>query len=220
MKWIGAFFLSYCLMASVFAGNEEQVMSEQLPDYVVSNDETQPESLRAVLRQVAEPIGFPMTEEELHALQTLEEKYDSEENMAGLAAPQIGISKQIIIFALSDDPELKKWRSNITDTMPKTIWLNPSYEPVGDETDIDYEACFSVQGVAGPVERYTTISYQAMLPNGEKVSGVVNGFLARIIQHETEHLQGKLFTDKIAPEDLMDIEEYRKIRKSSMKVSA
>lgn len=190
---------------------------KELPDYVVSNDDSQPASVRAVLREIAAPVSFPMTEEEQEALQTLEAKYDSEENMAGLAAPQIGISKQMIIFALSDDPELKKWRSNIIDTMPKTIWLNPSYEPVGNETDVDYEACFSVKDIAAPVERYSAIKYQAMLPSGEQVSGIARGFLARIIQHETEHLQGKLFTDTVDADDVMSIEEYRRIRKSAIK---
>lgn len=188
----------------------------ELPPYVVINSETQPESLKQVLRQKAEPFTFPLTDEDKELLKTLEAKYDAEENCTGLAAPQIGIGRQAIVFAVPDEPWLKKWRPDLSDTMPKTIWLNPQYEAVGDEKNIDYEACFSVEGVAAEVPRFKTIKYTANLMDGTLVKGIAHGFLARAIQHEVDHLNGTLYTDYVAPEDIMTIEQYRNIRRAKI----
>ena len=189
-------------------------MPNALPRYVDINDPTCPN--REVLQTPAQPFTFPLTKEDLAIIKTLEAKYDSEENCSGLAAPQIGFSKQAIVFALSDDPDLKKWRPDISDTMPKTLWLNPSYEPVGDEKHTDYEGCFSVGKVAGPVARYKTVHYKAYLINGTKVEGLAHGFLARIIQHEIDHIRGILYTQYVPEGQLLPVEEYRRMRKEAM----
>ena len=165
---------------------------------------------------MGQPFTFPLSAEDLAIIKTLEAKYDSEENCSGLAAPQIGFSKQAIVFALDADEELKKWRPDISDTMPKTIWLNPHYEPVGDDKHIDYEACFSVGDSAGPVARYKTIRYQAYLVDGTKVDGVAHGFLARIIQHEIDHVHGILYTRYVPEGQLLPLDEYRRMRKEAM----
>src|SRR5690606_24142711 len=107
-------------------------------------------------------------------------------------------------FAAPDDEQLKAWRQDHQQFMPRTIWVNPSYEPLpGQEGEIttDVEACFSVHDLAGPVPRYTEIKYTAYLPDGAMVTGNAKGFLARIIQHETDHLDGTLFIDKVSEED-------------------
>ncbi len=190
--------------------------TNELPPYVIINNETQPESLKQVLRQVAAPFTFPLSEEDMALLKILEAKYDAEENCTGLAAPQIGIGRQAIVFEVPDEPWLKKWRPDLSDTMPKTIWLNPQYEGVGDEKNIDYEACFSVEGVAAEVPRFKTVKYTANLKDGSCVQGVAHGFLARAIQHEVDHLNGILYTDYVAKEDIMTIEQYRSIRKAKI----
>lgn len=95
---------------------------ELLPDYIVWNEQTNSNS---VIRRPAEEMQFPLSEQDVQDIKTLDEKYESEQGCAELAAPQIGISKQFIIFAVADDPRLKKWRSDLTQTMPKSIWLNP-----------------------------------------------------------------------------------------------
>ena len=84
--------------------------------------------------------------------------------------------------------------------LPKSIWINPSFKPVSKKKTIDWEACFSVDGVKGEVPRFTEILYEAWTPDGKKVKGRVKGFLARLIQHEIDHLNGILFIDHI-PED-------------------
>lgn len=190
------------------------MMKEDLPSYVIldMSDMGKP----TVLREPAKPVSFPLSEEDQKIIQILTEKFDQEDNCAGLAAPQIGMSKQVIIFAVEDDPALKKWRPDLTDTMPKTIWINPSYEPVGEKKHTDYEACFSVDDLAGPVARFETIRYVAYTPEGKRVEGIARGFLARLIQHEIDHLKGRCFVDLVPEEELLPIEEYRKKRKSAM----
>ncbi|RZI47107.1 peptide deformylase [Candidatus Finniella inopinata] len=189
-------------------------MSVKLPPYVVINDPNCPN--KEVLETPAKAFTFPLTKEDLAIIKILEAKYDAEENCSGLAAPQIGFSKQAIVFALSDDPDLKKWRPDISDTMPKTLWLNPSYEPVGDDKHIDYEGCFSVADVAGPVARYKTIKYAAYSKEGTKIEGVAHGFLARVMQHEIDHIRGILYTQYVPDGKLLPVEEYRRMRVEAM----
>ncbi len=186
------------------------------PSYVVMNDEQQSMARRKVLLTEAEALSFPLSEEDMAMLKILEEKFDREENCAGLAAPQIGFSKQIIVFAAKADPTIKKWRPDFSQSMPKTIWINPSYEAAGDEQHADYEACFSVNDMAGMVPRYTKIHYSAYLPDGTKVSGLAEGFLARIIQHEIDHLKGILFTSHVKEDELFNLTEYRRMRREKM----
>lgn len=186
------------------------------PPYVVINNDEQSKELKSVLVTKAQPIEFPMSEEDRTILEILEDKFDKEENCAGLAAPQIGFPKQIIVFAAPITPEMQKWRPDLTQSMPKTIWINPQYEPIGDELNEDYEGCFSVHDIAGTVKRYKQINYSAYLPDGTPVLGTAEGFLARIIQHEVDHLNGVLFTDKIPKKLQFSISEYREVRAKKM----
>lgn len=185
------------------------------PDYVTTDSKTKPRP--QVLSVVAKKLSFPLTKEDQEDVNTLEKKFDAEQNCAGLAAPQIGISKQIIVFSALDIPELKKWRPDFTQTMEKTIWINPSYEAIGTDQQEDYEGCFSVINLAGNVKRYKKVRYKASNIHGESIEGVAEGFLARIIQHEVDHLNGKLFMDYLSEDQLMNIEEYRKKRDEAMK---
>ncbi len=186
-----------------------------LPAYVVLNI---PKNIKpTVLRTPAQPLTFPLSVEDQEVIQILSAKFDAEENCAGLAAPQIGFGKQVIIFAAPEDPQLKKWRPDFDQTMPKTIWINPTYAPVGDERHTDYEACFSVDDLAGPVARFKTIRYSAYTPEGLRVEGVARGFLARIIQHEVDHIKGQCFVDHVSEKELLPLEEYRKKRQKAMK---
>jgi peptide deformylase len=188
---------------------------KELPSYVLIDD--QKCLNRGILRRIAEPFPFPLSEDDKEILKILEAKFDSETNMTGLAAPQIGFSKRAIIFAVLDTPEMKKWRPDISDTLPKSIWLNPSYTPIGNEKHSDYESCFSVGEWAGEVERFKSVNYTAYLPNGEYVNGTASGFLARAIQHEIDHLNGILFIDLVPKDKLFTIEEFRCKRAERLK---
>lgn len=185
-----------------------------LPPYVVLNDPECPNT--EVLRSPAEAFTFPLSKEDIDLINTLVHKYDQEGNCAGLAAPQIGIGKRVIVFEVPDDPALKKWRPDLEETMPKTIWLNPSYEAVTEEFQEDYEGCFSVANLAGPVKRHKKIRYKAYNQDGSLIEGTATGFLARVIQHEIDHLNGKLCIDYVAPDELLTIDEYRKRRAAAM----
>jgi peptide deformylase len=184
-----------------------------LPSYVVLND---PNANTDVLRTPAAPLIFPLSAEDKEVVRILTAKFDGEENCAGLAAPQIGFGKQVIIFSVPDDPQLKKWRPDLIQTMPKTVWVNPTYEGVGEEKHTDYEGCFSVNDLAGPVARFKTIRYSAYTPEGTFVDGTAQGFLARLIQHEVDHLKGRCFIDYVPKDELLSIEEYRARRKNAM----
>lgn len=183
--------------------------SSKLPDYAPTES--------AVLHKAAERFEFPLMQKDLKEIDTLEAKYDAEKNCAGLAGPQIGLGKAVIIFAVDDDPDLKKFRKDLKETMPKTVWLNPSYEPIGKDMSEDWEGCFSVPDVAGLVKRYTKIRYTAFDKMGTKITGTATGFLARVIQHETDHINGILFTEKAIK--VMPLDEYRAMRKKAMEQS-
>lgn len=178
----------------------------ELPDYQAIDFNAQ--LFPKVLRVTAKKLAFPLAQEDIEDIKILEKKYDQEENCAGLAAPQIGISKQVIVFA-TNEPDLKKWRPDFTQSMPKTIWINPSYEPVGNEKHEDYEGCFSVIDRVGMVNRYQKIRYKAYNLKGELQEGTAEGFLARLIQHEIDHLNGKLYIDLVPENKLMSTESFR-----------
>jgi peptide deformylase len=185
-----------------------------LPSYVVLNNPQ--EKRTSVLRTPAQPLSFPLSEADQEVIRTLVSKFDHEERCAGLAAPQIGFGKQVIVFATPDDPHFKKWRPDLNDTMPKTIWINPTYEPVDEDKHSDYEGCFSIAEVTGPVARFKTIRYSAYTPEGVLVEGIARGFLARIIQHEIDHLRGRCFIDYVPENELLPIDEYWKRRQAAM----
>lgn len=183
---------------------------QDLPDYVVINN---PKSKnRDVLRTVTEEVKFPLDEETLQVIEHLQAKYDGEENCAGLAAPQIGYSKRILILEVPDDEELKKFRADLSDTLPKSLWINPSYTPLTDEKRSDWEACFSVDDFAAEVPRYTEVAYEAWTPEGTRIQGKARGFLARLVQHEIDHLNGVLFIDRVPEEEWISREELNRIR--------
>lgn len=185
-----------------------------LPDYVVLNDETC--ELRHMLTEPSQTLTFPLSKEDWDDIATLETKYDQAENCAGLAAVQIGIHKRIVVLAVKYSDELKKWRPDLTDALPKSIWINPTYTPLTDEMHTDYEGCFSVNEIVGEVPRYKSIRYEAFTPEGQKVTGVAHGFLARLIQHEIDHTNGFCFVHRTKESSTMTKEEYQQLREQRM----
>ncbi len=187
--------------------------SQVLPPYVTIKHVN---DINPILQAMAKPFVFPLSEEDQRDIQTLIAKFDAEGNCSGLAAPQIGIQKQAIVFAVVDSDVIRQWRPDATEFMPKTIWLNPSYEAISNVIHEDYEACFSVDGFAGKVPRYHKIRYEAYTLAGELIQGEATGFLARVIQHEIDHVHGILFVDRTNPEAIMSMEVYRQIRAKAL----
>lgn len=212
-KHIFSLLVLITLCQHSLASKMENSDMENLPNYVSIKD---PREHSEILRQPATEMTFPLSEEDREIIRILESKFDAEENCAGLAAPQIGFRKKAIVFAIEATEELKKWRPDLTEGMPKSIWINPSYKSVGEDTCEDFEASFSVEGMAGKVRRFNRISYQAYLHDGSKVEGEVSGFLARLIQHEIDHTNGRLFVDLVPEGQLFTMEEYRKMRAAKM----
>lgn len=105
-----------------------------------------------------------------------------EANGVGLAAPQIDLNMRVFV---ADDGE-----------SGFEAYVNPIWEPVGNETNVDTEGCLSVPGYVGLVERYTTVRIKYQDVRGKKKQKVATGLLARCIQHETDHLNGILFIEK------------------------
>ena len=118
------------------------------------------------------------------------------EDGAGIAAPQIGHYVRIIMFGIEEDNSRYPNRNPI----PFTVLINPEIKPLTDETESGWEGCLSVPGMRGLVPRYTKIEYSGLDVQGQPVSRVAEGFHARVVQHECDHLDGILYPFRI--EDL------------------
>ena len=112
---------------------------------------------------------------------------------AGLAAPQIGVDLQLVIFG-TDAPNPRYPEAPI---VPRTVLVNPVIEPLGAEEEEGWEGCLSVPGLRGVVPRWKKIRYTGFDPFGEPIDRVVEGFHARVVQHECDHLQGVLYPMRV-----------------------
>jgi peptide deformylase len=149
-----------------------------------------------LLRQVAAPVAALGTPE-LQALVA-----DMDDTMraldgAGLAAPQIGVSLRVVIFEVRANR-----RYPGVEQVPYTVLVNPVLEPLGDELDSGWEGCLSVPGMRGLVPRFRRLRYRGWSPDGSAIDRTVDGFHARVVQHEVDHLDGILFPQRIR--DLRD----------------
>jgi peptide deformylase len=114
------------------------------------------------------------------------------ENGAGIAAPQIGVNLRVVIFGYEDNP-----RYPDEDAIPQTVLINPVITPMGDDMDVGWEGCLSVPGMRGLVPRFTHIRYQGLDQFGQSIDREVDGFHARVVQHECDHLDGILYPQRI-----------------------
>ena len=113
---------------------------------------------------------------------------------AGLAAPQIGVPLRLVIFGISRNPRYPE-----AGPIPETILINPELMPLGDELECGWEGCLSVPGLRAEVPRPRRLQYRALTPTGAWIERKVEGFHARVVQHECDHLDGVLFPDRLAP---------------------
>jgi peptide deformylase len=114
-------------------------------------------------------------------------------NGAGLAAPQIGVDLQLVIFG-TDAPNP---RYPDAPPVPRTVLLNPVVTPLGDAEESDWEGCLSVPGLRGVVPRWAKIRYQGFDQYGDAIDRTVEGFHARVVQHECDHLIGMLYPMRV-----------------------
>ena len=113
-------------------------------------------------------------------------------NGAGLAAPQIGVGLQVVIFEVSSNP-----RYPDAESVPFTVLINPLLTPLSDELEEGWEGCLSVPGMRGLVPRYTVLRYQGFDAEGQSIDRSVSAFHARVVQHEVDHLHGVLYPMRI-----------------------
>ncbi|MEW9624012.1 peptide deformylase [Rhodanobacter geophilus] len=145
------------------------------------------------LLRVAPPVPDAMLgSAELDAL--IADMFDTMQDAGGvgLAAPQIGVDLQLVIFGFEhserypDAPEV-----------PRTILLNPVITPLSQDMEEGWEGCLSVPGLRGAVNRYSLIRYQGTDPRGAAIDRRAEGFHARVVQHECDHLIGRLYPSRI-----------------------
>jgi len=149
-----------------------------------------------LLLQKAEPVTQFHTAE-LHSLiQDLEDTM-AHMNGAGIAAPQIGVSLQVVIFGQKSASDYINPRYPDADIVPYTVLINPTLTPVTDEMDDGWEGCLSVPGMRGIVPRYSRLHYTGFDQFGQSIDRLVSGFHARVVQHECDHLFGILYPMRI-----------------------
>ncbi|MFL3024157.1 MAG: peptide deformylase [Methylophilaceae bacterium] len=143
------------------------------------------------LLEVAKPVEKFNTPE-LDSI--IEDMIDTmkENDGAGLAAPQIGLGMQLVIFGFDSNERYPE-----ADQVPFTVLINPVITPIGDEEEDGWEGCLSVPGLMGVVPRFKKIRYQGKDQHGNEIDREVDGFHARVVQHECDHLIGKLYPMRI-----------------------
>jgi peptide deformylase len=135
-----------------------------------------------------ERVGSP----ELAAL--LEDMRDTmrAQNGAGLAAPQVGVGLRVVIFGVTRNP-----RYPDVEPVPYTELINPVLTDLSDDMEEGWEGCLSVPGLRGAVSRFSMIKYHGFDQFGKPIDRVAEGFHARVVQHECDHLIGKLYPMRI-----------------------
>ena len=137
----------------------------------------------------------PVTEfgtPELQAL--LEDMFDTMKaaNGAGLAAPQIGVDLQVVVYGFQRNERYPE-----APPVPMTVLINPVITPLSDATEEGWEGCLSVPGLRGVVPRYSRIRYTGVDADGRPIDREAEGFHARVVQHECDHLIGTLYPMRI-----------------------
>jgi len=143
-----------------------------------------------LLRQ-AEPVR-DFNSKELHSLLADMLETMTHLNGAGLAAPQIGVNLQVVIFGVSRNERYPE-----APEVPQTTLINPVIEPVGSELEDGWEGCLSVPGLRGVVPRFRKIRYRGFDECGTPYVVLAEGFHARVVQHECDHLAGILYPMRI-----------------------
>jgi len=159
-----------------------------------------------VLRLQAQVVTEPGSAETQQIIETLQDTLVTTQGV-GIAAPQISVSKRIIIIASRPTP-----RYPSAPLMEPTVMINPAFQKLSDIREKDWEGCLSVPGIRALVPRYTEILISYINQQNDLVEAKLDGFVARVFQHEFDHLEGTVYLDRV--EDNRDIfaeSEYFKI---------
>lgn len=172
-----------------------------------------------VLRRRADAVADP-TAPRVHALIRNMIETMGDADGAGLAAPQVHVPLRLVIFHVpperdEEDPEDGGGDFEDEDPGgeapgPLTVLINPEIEPLTDETALGWEGCLSVPGLIGAVPRFTKIRYSGVGPDGARIERVAEGFHARVVQHECDHLDGMLYPQRMTDLSLLMFQEELK----------
>ncbi len=146
----------------------------------------------ARLLRVAQPVAAFDTPE-LHALIADMFETMAAADGAGLAAPQIGVDLQLVIFGYTQNA-----RYPDAPPVPRTVLINPVITPLGEDLQEGWEGCLSVPGLRGLVSRHQRIRYAGFDPQGQVIEREAQGFHARVVQHECDHLIGRLYPTRMS----------------------
>jgi peptide deformylase len=146
-----------------------------------------------VLRRIAEPvspeaIASPEIQRLIDDMLETMDEYDG----AGLAAPQVHASRRIVIYGVHENP-----RYPDAETVPLTVLVNPKITPATKDMEEDWEGCLSVPDLRGQVPRYTRVKVEAYGRDGKVLRFAADGFHARVVQHECDHLDGTVYLDRM-----------------------
>jgi peptide deformylase len=160
-----------------------------------------------VLRQIAEPvspeaIAAPEIQRLIDDMLETMDEYDG----AGLAAPQVHVSQRIVIYGVRQNP-----RYPDAEEVPLTVLVNPRITPATSEIEEDWEGCLSVPEMRGRVPRHTKVKVEAYGRDGKLLRFTADGFHARVVQHECDHLDGTVYLDRMRSlESLSFLPEFQK----------
>jgi peptide deformylase len=148
------------------------------------------------LLKTAQPVTQFGTSELLALIEDMQDTMDYMQG-AGIAAPQIGVSSRVVIFGMKDQDNNKNERYPDAESVPYTVLINPMLTVLDDQMEDDWEGCLSVPGLRGIVPRYSALQYTGFDQFGNAINRTVDGFHARVVQHESDHLDGVLYPMRI-----------------------
>jgi peptide deformylase len=150
-----------------------------------------------VLRERAAGIADPTSPEIRRLVEDMLETM-ADADGAGLAAPQVHVPIRLVIFHVPEGRDEEH-----PEPVPPTILINPEITPLSEELAEDWEGCLSVPGMIGAVPRHTLVRYRALSIDGESIERVAEGFHARVVQHECDHLDGILYPQRMTDLSLL-----------------
>jgi peptide deformylase len=159
--------------------------------------------LRGVAAAVADPTSEAVKRLVADMIETLEDI-----GGAGLAAPQVHVSRRVVIFKVPAERT-----TGLSEDIPQdlTVLVNPEIEPLPGGVALGWEGCLSVPGLRGAVPRYARVRYRGVSPDGAVIEREVEGFHARVVQHECDHLDGILYPQRMTDHRLlMYLEEWQR----------
>jgi len=161
-----------------------------------------------VLSKIARPVADAAAAEVAQLARDMTETLEVSGGV-GLAAPQVGISLRLVVFFVPPG------RSGGVE-VPLTVLINPEIEPLDDETAEAYEGCLSIPGLTGQVPRWRRIRYRGLGLDGKMIERVAEEFHARVVQHECDHLEGRVYLNRMDSLDsLTYVDELLRSRKDA-----